>query len=87
MGEWCTPEKNELPIPFVNTCFFIHTLELTCRMAQILERPQTEIDNYHAMADSMRQALRRSYYDSQTHTYCNNYQGGPCLCGLGGPCG
>lgn len=75
LGEWCTPEKNELPIPFVNTCFFIHTLDITCCIAQILGRPHTEIEHYRNLEDSMRHALRNTYYDPQTHSYCNNYQG------------
>lgn len=75
LGDWCTPEKNELPIPFVNTCFFIHTLELAKRMAAILNRPMEEIQQYQTQMETMRQALRENYFNEETHEYCNNYQG------------
>ena len=75
LGEWCTPEKNELPIPFVNTCFFIHTLEILRRMTTILGRPVEEREQYQAKMNAMRNALRENYYNPETHEYCNNYQG------------
>ena len=72
LGDWCTPEKNELPIPFVNTCFFIHTLELTVKMAKILGYPWQK---YRDQADALRQAIKANYYNKETREYCNNYQG------------
>ena len=75
LGEWCTPEKNELPIPFVNTCFFIHTLELMINMATILGRPEEEIHECRAQIKTMQKALRANFFDENTGEYCKNYQG------------
>lgn len=75
LGEWCTPEKLELPAPFVNTCFLIHTLELTTRMASILKRPTQETEQYRRWMDTMRRALCAAYFNEETQEYCNNYQG------------
>lgn len=75
LGDWCTPEKNELPIPFVNTCFFIHTLQLAVRMATVLNRPDCETQQYLSQIETLRNALRANYLNEETQEYCNNYQG------------
>ncbi len=75
LGEWCTPEKLALPVPFVNTCFFIHTLEIMIRMANVLRRPSEEKAQYTQWIETMRKALRDNYYNKETREYCNNYQG------------
>lgn len=75
LGEWCTPEKNELPNPFVNTCFFIHTLTLAARMAMLLKRPAEETQQYSLWIDAMRSALKENYYHPESHSYCGNKQG------------
>ena len=39
LGDWCEPKGNELPPPFVNTCWFIHALRLYRELASYFKHP------------------------------------------------
>ncbi len=72
LGEWCTPEKEEIPVPFVNTYFFIKSLERLAEMADALGYDPTP---YMKKADTARMAVKSAYYDEKTDTYCAGVQG------------
>jgi len=39
LGDWCEPKGNELPPPFVNTCWFIHALRQYRELASYFNHP------------------------------------------------
>lgn len=71
LGDWCTPDPVTIPEPFVNTCFYIRTLEIAARFSAILGR--TEGDALRERAENCRCALRRHYFDG--NDYCGGVQG------------
>ncbi len=72
LGDWCIPkterlsslpnsfDKENLPEPFVNTCYLIYSLEKLIEIAEVLNRT-SDIENYKNLAATCRRALMEKY--------------------------
>ena len=72
LGDWCTYDTCILPEPFVNTYFFVRSLDMLTEIAEVLAMHE-DIDRFRALANDCREALCRTYY-ADGH-YCDGIQG------------
>lgn len=72
LGEWCTPDKVQLPEAYVNTYFYIKSLD---RMAEM--EAHVGWDNAETLAKrkAICDAFHNAFYDAETHSYCGGVQG------------
>lgn len=81
LGEWCTPQRVEIPEPFVNTTMFITQLEKMCDMAKTLGE---STKRYDKLISAYRKGVNEKYFDGTG--YLNGLQGSDAFalyCGLG----
>lgn len=72
LGDWCTYDKCILPEPFVNTYFFVRSLDMLTELAAVLGFADDEA-RFCALAADCRDAMRRTYFaDGQ---FCGGIQG------------
>ena len=81
LGEWCTPDKVQIPEPFVNTTLYISELRMLAFCAkQLKECP----DAYLALIEAHGKAVTDAY--AQDGIFCGGVQGADAFaldCGLG----
>lgn len=85
LGDWCAPERAELPAPFVNTYFRVYTLELVIKIARIIGR-EDDISRLESEANAARCAINKFYFNDfrSDDTYLANYRGaGAFALGIG----
>ncbi len=74
LGDWCTPETLVIPEPFVNTYFFVRSIDMVLTMLPVIGH-----DEKRAELQSLRQtlcnALNEAYFDPETGDYTQNQQG------------
>lgn len=86
LGEWCTPEDTVIPIPYVNSCYLLKMLQIMQRVAAVLGYEQ-DIPVYARREATVAEAIRRTYRDAQTGSFCGGIQGADAYavwCGLAG---
>lgn len=71
LGDWCAHPETRLPEPFVNTYFHARTLLRLEAIARILQKAFA----FGSRLAKVRAALRETYYDRETHTFCGGVQG------------
>lgn len=71
LGDWCTPEKVALPEPFVNTFYYIRSLEI---MEKIAKRIGRVFDYEEEIARSKR-AVVKHYFNEDSGNFCEGKQG------------
>lgn len=83
LGDWCTPEKIEIPEPFVNTCLFVAQLEMMRRCAVLLEKPT---ERFEKLTKHHINCLKEKYPQDKNGSFLNGLQGADLFaynCGLG----
>lgn len=71
LGDWCTPDKVLLPEPFVNTFYYIRSMEIVQSIGALIGKKvdfSKEISNAKA-------AIDEAYFDRATGNYCGGIQG------------
>lgn len=71
LGDWCAPPKTVIPESFVNTYFYIKSMEQIKEIAGILDMP-FQLDDRIAIS---KQALIDQYYSKSTNSFCESIQG------------
>ncbi len=74
LGDWCTPEKTEIPESYVNTCLFIRAL----RMAEILAAhlgKAADAEEFEVLRRAAAKAVKKRYYDTETGSFAGGIQG------------
>ena len=76
LGEWAIPlcvraVDIKLPPPYVNTYFYIKTMELALEIAHIIGREE-ESDYLHKRILEKKEVLRKTYYDPDTGNFAEN---------------
>jgi len=71
LGEWCAPPHVMLPEPFINTYFYIKSMEKMKEIADVLNIP-FQFDERIAFS---KQALIDTYYDEKNNSFCGSVQG------------
>lgn len=75
LGDWCPlDEPMEIPIPYVNSCFFMKILEMLAELAPIAGHSE-HIEEYNTLRETIAQAIRREYFDPATGRYAGGIQG------------
>ena len=75
LGDWCPlTEPMEIPIPYVNSCFFMKILEMLMELAPVAGHCE-HIEEYRNLRESIAQAIRQHYFDVETGHYAQNIQG------------
>ncbi len=72
LGDWCTPDDVEIPEPFVNTYYYVKALGYLAEIADILKEDKASFD---ILRKEHLHALRKAYYNDETHSYCGGVQG------------
>ena len=74
LGDWCTPEPVEIPAPYVNTYFYIKSMQTMLDIFKIIN-----VNIYDAELQSKintrKKALVDTYFDSETGSFCGGVQG------------
>lgn len=73
LGEWASLHPVQIPIPFVNTCFFLDTLRRMTAIAERLGHPD-DAKMYAQHGRVVRDALIRTYLDPATGSFCGGVQ-------------
>lgn len=71
LGEWCTPDKVALPEAFINTYYYIKSMETVKEIAALLGE-RVALDGE---LEASRAALCRAYYDPESGDFCGGVQG------------
>ncbi|MBO5196946.1 MAG: family 78 glycoside hydrolase catalytic domain [Lachnospiraceae bacterium] len=74
LGDWCTLDKVVIPEPYVNTCYFVKSLQMMAEIAAIIGKKE-DIAEYRGMEQELCAALKREYYDAGSGQFCGGVQG------------
>lgn len=72
LGDWCTLEPTQIPEPFVNSCYLVKCLQILQEIAGILNR---DVSALAALESKVTDALRDTYQDSASGSFCGSIQG------------
>lgn len=74
LGDWCTAEKTTIPEPFVNTYFFVKSIDYILEIGEIIGRTEYQ-DALVALRKSLCKTITEVYMDRTTGDFAGNYQG------------
>lgn len=74
LGDWCTPDKIEIPEPLVNTAYLYHCTQLMSRIASVLGR-DTDVAAFDSSAVRIKECFNKVFYNPATHHYWEGRQG------------
>ena len=74
LGDWCTLEKTQIPIPYVNTCYLIKSLRYLEEMAAAIGKAE-DISSLARARQSAEDAVVATYYDAATGSFADGIQG------------
>lgn len=74
LGDWCTLEKTVIPVPLVNTCYFIKSLRHMEEMAAVVGREDVipALQKYRHAAET---GVISAYYDPASGSFAEGIQG------------
>ncbi len=72
LGDWCSPEdRNLIPIPFVNTYFYLKTLKMAIETAEVIGESTKDLT---ARYNRIKKAFLDKFYDKKSGTFCNSLE-------------
>ncbi|MBQ8688981.1 MAG: family 78 glycoside hydrolase catalytic domain [Clostridia bacterium] len=76
LGDWCTPVKWTLPTPFVNTYFYVFSIQRVIEIARVIGRDE-DIPALEEKMARLKKAINTFYFNSfeRDDTYVCNAQG------------
>lgn len=74
LGDWCTPEAIQIPQPFVNTYFYIKSLNRAIEAARIIGREEL-IEGLATVREEKCRVLISHYFDEKSGDFAGNIQG------------
>ena len=81
LGDWCTPEKVQLPEDFVNTTMYVVQLR---RLSELADALGKNTEKYEKLIEIHRNAIQKKHFDGEH--FCGGIQGADAFaiqCGLG----
>lgn len=72
LGDWCTPDEVVIDPRYVNTYYYVKSLE---RMEEIAGWIGEASDGFGRKAELAKEAVRREFYDAKENTFCGGIQG------------
>ncbi|MEN8193999.1 MAG: family 78 glycoside hydrolase catalytic domain, partial [Bacteroidota bacterium] len=74
LGDWAAPGKDEVPPPFVNTCYYFYVTDIMSKTAAVLGKENDKIF-YSDLAKEIKNNINETYYDKEKKLYWQNRQG------------
>lgn len=74
LGDWCTPQRVEVPEPLVNTAYYYYCTRLMCRIAQLTGRDD-DFRSFTALAREIKDNYNRAFFHPETNHYWEGRQG------------
>ncbi|MDR3261686.1 MAG: glycoside hydrolase family 78 protein [Tannerella sp.] len=74
LGDWCTPDRIELPEPLVNTAYYYHVTDLMSRVSDVLGH-KADCAYFLESAHRIKSDFNRVFFNPSTHRYWENRQG------------
>ncbi len=72
LGDWCAPKnKNRVPIPFVNTYFYIRAIRQVIELSKEIGESTKDLE---ARLKKMEKAFLDKYYDKKTSTFAKSLE-------------
>jgi alpha-L-rhamnosidase len=74
LGDWCTPDRLELPEPLVNTAYYYHVASLMTKIAGILGNEEDR-RHFAALSEKIKTDFNRVFFNPETKQYGTGRQG------------
>ncbi|MBR2621709.1 MAG: family 78 glycoside hydrolase catalytic domain [Clostridia bacterium] len=74
LGDWCTLEKTQIPIPYVNTCYLIKSLRYLEEIATAIGKTE-DIPFLTSVRKMAEDAVVATYHDATTGSFADGIQG------------
>ena len=74
LGDWAAPGKDEVPPPFVNTCYYFYVTDILSKTAAVLGNDKEE-KYYTTLAMEIKDNINKAYFDKEKKQYWQNRQG------------
>lgn len=74
LGDWCTPEKVEIPEPLVNTAYYYHCADLLSRIANVLGKTN-DSETFKGLANQIKTDFNHVFFNPETNHYWEGRQG------------
>lgn len=71
LGDWGTPESVLLPPPFVNTFYYIRSMEIVEKISKLIGKPV----HFRQEIEHSKAAIQENYFQTETGNYCGGVQG------------
>jgi len=78
LGDWCTPDKIQLPEPLVNTAYFYHVTTTMAKIAALLGKADDR-KQFEDLAQQIKTNFNQAYYNVDKKTYWEGRQGADVL--------
>lgn len=78
LGDWCTPEEIVIPAPYVNTYFYVKSINRMLEISKILGI-EDKLSELSALAERKKQTIHKNYFDPATGDFCGGVQGANCF--------
>lgn len=74
LGDWCTPEQIAIPEPFVNTYFYVKSIDRVIELAPTVGR-EAGIAALRAKREQLCARMTETYFDAASGDFCGAIQG------------
>ena len=74
LGDWCTPDKIELPESLVNTAYYYRVTDIMSKVARVLNRTE-DTSYFDALAKQIKQNFNEVFWDEDENGYWESRQG------------
>jgi alpha-L-rhamnosidase len=74
LGDWCTPDRVQIPEPFVNTAYYYHVTSLMAKAAGALGKTD-DAAAFTNLAQQIRANFNAAYFNPTTNAYWQSRQG------------
>ncbi len=71
LGDWCSPNGVKIPEPFVNTFYYIKSMETVQKIAELIGQEE----DFTQEIAAAKQAMKNAYFDKKTGDFCQGVQG------------
>ncbi|MDR2037354.1 MAG: glycoside hydrolase family 78 protein [Bacteroidales bacterium] len=74
LGDWCTPDKVQIPEPLVNTAYYYHSTDLIAKIAAVLSEKEDHV-YFTRLAAQIKSDFNRRFFNPETNHYWEGRQG------------
>lgn len=83
LGDWCTPDKTVIDIPYVNTLAAYYATEQVIRMCDVLNLAEDK-ERYENLKERFKKAINDNYFDDKSCDYAGGVQGANLMPAING---